>query len=110
MTERCRHHGRVSADIARTQSRGVSGERSETQRAVHLDRVQLRNPVDINEDAGPSESHIEHGNEALTTRQDLRVVSVLSQKTNGILHRVRSCVLEWCRLHEITPRSIVMTA
>src|SRR5438132_5895572 len=57
------------------------------------------------EDAGPHQPHIEHGNEALAAREHLGRVAVARQDVDRLVKRRRRAIFERRRLHRCSRRA-----
>ena len=66
---------------------------------IFADRGEFRNAGDVDEDRGLDDPEIEHGQERLPAREDARIIAMLGQDIERLLHRVRSDIVEWARLH-----------
>ena len=73
----------------------MPSERTDRQPTVDADASQLGDVVDVDQHRRSGQAQREHGQQALATGQDLRVVAVLGQQLNGLRHGFRSSIVEW---------------
>ena len=80
--------------------RGVPDERADVQATVPLfERIQTRHRAYIDYVAGAGQPEGQQRQQALTTSQELRILSGLAQQREGFLHRVGGGIRERGGLH-----------
>ena len=71
--ERSREQGDRGAGVRRAEHVDLPRERADAQEAVHFDPIEPRDTVDIDEQRGARQAHVQQRDEALPAREDLRV-------------------------------------
>jgi hypothetical protein len=78
----------------------VAGKRADAHPvAIKRDAPKRVEPVDVNQQLGLRETHVEGGHEALPAGQDARLIAVLVQQPHGVCDALRHNVAEPRRLH-----------
>jgi hypothetical protein len=72
---------------------------------MQRDTIEARNAVQIDQDAGLRQPHIERGHQALPAREQLGSVAMLTQKLDRVLDRTGLRIRKRRRLHATSPES-----
>lgn len=67
-----------------------------------LDLLQVTDLVDVDQCLRPGKPHVEHGEKALSSREDEGVVAVLALERDGLIDGFGIAVREWRRLHRLS--------
>jgi hypothetical protein len=66
---------------------------------LHLNPIEPADTIDVDKHVWPSDTKIEHGNKALTARQNRGVAAIRRQQFKGRRHRFRPDIFEAGGLH-----------
>ncbi len=91
--------GDEASDVGRPLDGAMAGHRSDRRRPVELDGHQLGHVVEVDQRGGAGEAHGQERDQALATREDLRVFPVLGEGRDRLGKRTGSLVEKGRRLH-----------
>src|SRR4249919_2335328 len=77
--------------------------------ALSGDAVEVLDAVDVDQQLGCRQAHVERGDQALPTGEQPRFVLVPGEEHHRFLERFRLCVCEWRRLHVSSPFFLILT-